>query len=460
MRLCMLCAFASSCCLWGVPVIRLDDKAMQHYLTEGYVTVQTDFPDAFHQSVYDQAQEIYAAEGNPGNEIYPRIPELGDVFEHPRVRGALSAILGHDYVMHPHRHGHLNPPGKDSQDNHNDSYEDDENVRHHRSRWAMAFYYPQDVDDKIGPTAVTPGSQYFVERESLEELSEKKLCGLAGSVTIVHYDVWHRASENRTNRNRFMMKFLFCRMSEPSSPAWDSKATGSPQFDRHGSICGDLWRWNTGQASAKAPTDSGKTEEFRARFNSGTEQERLEASYELGEAGEVDVLVDFLLRDTKVRLEMNLETRKTNPCQVEAIYGLTVAGTRAVPALNDALTDRAWWVRAAAADTLGDIGLPASPAIPALTDALEDESEWVRRNATEAVGNLQANSAIEALIPALRDENGRVQHNAALSLAKMGPAALSAVPALNSALEDENRYVRGCSRLALNRIKGIQTRPS
>ena len=37
---------------------------------------------------------------------------------------------------------------------HQDSYENDQNVRHHRTRWAMAFYYPQDVPRELGPTAV------------------------------------------------------------------------------------------------------------------------------------------------------------------------------------------------------------------------------------------------------------------------------------------------------------------
>ena len=34
---------------------------------------------------------------------------------------------------------------------HQDSYENDQNVRHHRTRWTMAFYYPQDVSLDMGP---------------------------------------------------------------------------------------------------------------------------------------------------------------------------------------------------------------------------------------------------------------------------------------------------------------------
>ena len=424
---------------------------MQHYLTEGYVSVSTDFPKAFHQSIYDQAQDIFESEGNPSNDIYPRIPELGDVFHHPRVHGALTAILGPGYIMHPHRHCHLTPPDKDPQRSHKDSYEDDANVRHHRSRWAMAFYYPQDVDEEIGPTAVTPGSQYFTESASLDVLEEKKLCGPAGSVTIVHYDVWHRASENRTDQNRFMMKFLFCRTREPIAAAWNTDPPANIHFDRHGNICPHLWRWNTGRTeSTKTGLHGGHVSGLVDQYATGSETDRLSASYMLGEAGAVETLLDLLARDTEARLNGNLEKNHTNASQIDAVYGLTTAGEAAVPTLSDLLSGPAWWMRAAAADILGDIGQAATPAIPALAGALEDDSEWVRRNAAEALGTLRAEAAVPALAKTLGDESDRVRHNAALTLTKIGTPANGARNELTHALDDENRYVRGLSQLALD----------
>ena len=37
----------------------LDDRGMQQYLTDGYVTVQTDFSPEFHRWIRDQADEIF-----------------------------------------------------------------------------------------------------------------------------------------------------------------------------------------------------------------------------------------------------------------------------------------------------------------------------------------------------------------------------------------------------------------
>ena len=42
-----------------------------------------------------------------------------------------------------------------------DDYVGDQNVRHHRCRWVMAFYYPQDVTEDMGPTAIVPGRQCY-----------------------------------------------------------------------------------------------------------------------------------------------------------------------------------------------------------------------------------------------------------------------------------------------------------
>ena len=146
----------------------LSDSQMQQFIVNGYVSVKAGFPSPFHQSVYARAEEIFSTQGNPGNHILPAIPQLADLFSHPAVTGALTSILGPGYAMHPHRHCHLTPPHKTAQRHHQDSYEDDQNVRHHRTRWAMAFYYPQDVTVEMGPTSVLPASQYYTSRDQAE----------------------------------------------------------------------------------------------------------------------------------------------------------------------------------------------------------------------------------------------------------------------------------------------------
>ena len=445
----------------------LNDSQMQQFIVNGYVTVKADFPRPFHQSVYAQAQKIFSALGNPGNGILPAIPELADLFSHPAVTGALTSILGPGYAMHPHRHCHLTPPRQSAQRHHQDSYEDDQNVRHHRTRWAMAFYYPQDVTVDMGPTSVLPASQYYTSRDQAEKQEEVLLCGEAGAVTIVHYDLWHRATTNRSDRNRFMMKFLFCRMEEPAAPSWNC----SNPLWRDLAAADDLprlwqsvWNWHLGnealplqQTDVNAGKWTSSAEKQHVDEDKGPlEAARLERVYRLssqGQEGSAELL-KMLEEEASAMLDDNLAAPHTNPSQLFSAFGLSAQGAAAVPYLLKLLRSDKWPLRAAAADILGDIGLPAAPAVSRLTDSLKDESEWVRRNATEALGNIASPEAVHRLATLLTDDScSTVRHNASLALAKIGREAENVRPSLIRALEDANPYVRGNARLALARIE-------
>ena len=456
----------------------LNDAQMQEFIVNGYVTVHAGFPPAFHESARAQADSIFATEGNPGNDIFPGIPELADLFAHPAVTGALTSILGPGYAMHPHRHCHLTPPRRRAQRQHQDSYEDDRNVRHHRARWAMAFYYPQDVSPEIGPTAVLPASQYYISRHQAETQAEALLCGDAGTVTIVHYDLWHRATANFSDRNRYMMKFLFCRMSEPTAPSWNCRTPTWPHPGGGGDVphlCQSVWNWYLGQGAEPVghatsdgsvagphfaggvhpPTSPSEPScEGRQDDPHPSEAQRLEDVYRLSAAGESGraALMTALAAEAETFRARNLAAPHTNPSQLFAGFGLSAQGAAAVSGLVDALRARQWPLRAAAADILGDIGLAAKPAVPHLLASLEDGSEWVRRNAVEALGVIAASEAVPRLARLLtNDPCDFVRHNAALSLARIGAEADAARPALEMALGDDNAYVRGNARLALAR---------
>ncbi len=445
----------------------LNDSQMQQFIVNGYVTVKADFPRLFHESVRVQAEEIFSTRGNPGNDILPAIPELDDVFSHPAVTGALTSTLGPGYAMHPHRHCHLTPPQQSAQRHHQDSYEADQNVRHHRTRWAMAFYYPQDVNVKMGPTSVLPASQYYTSRSQAERKDEELLCGEAGTVTIVHYDLWHRATTNLSHRNRFMMKFLFCRMQEPTTPSWNcsSPAWRDAAASSHlTQLWRSVWKWHMGidklhegdstenQSGGSGVEEVGK---FQQEATDLSEAERLNAVYRLSCQGTegTTALEESLVEEAAALLDKNLASEHTNPSQLISSFGLCAQGAAAVPILLDTLGSEKWPLRAAAADILGDIGLPARESVPRLLQSLADKSKWVRRNAAEALGNIASPEAVTPLARLLTEDNCfYVRHNAALSLAKIGSEAEGALPALEQALKDQDLYVRENARLAQDRI--------
>ena len=490
----------------------LDDAAMRRFIVDGYLQVQPDIPAISHDRIRSRIDAVLAGQGNPGDDILPHVPEIAQVFDAPSVRGALTSLLGPGYAIHPHRHCHDLGPGASGQHWHKDDYVGDRNVRHHRFRWVMAFYYPQDVSPDMGPTAVVPGRQFYntvydndlarsVEELEIErnfavesnrlgnhdpapvrriarrlgderahtgEHGELPLCGRAGTVNLVNFDTWHRATANRSERMRYMLKFQFTRMREPAAgPSWNStdsrwRAVG---HDTDPALSEDVWNWLRGRGRADAAPDAapdGSLPQLLAALRADDETVCLRAVYALAAVGApvVPALIEVLREEAPARCRLNAGRSRANPAggnpsELYAAHALGAVGAPAVAALGAALEDGEWAVRAAAADALGNIGAPAKPAVPALLRALRDDSMWVRRNALEALGTIGCAGAgvLSGLLAVLRDEDGLVCRNAAVALTKLArPDAHEAVPGLARTLSHDQRYVSFYAATALGRI--------
>ncbi|HET6384422.1 MAG TPA: HEAT repeat domain-containing protein [Armatimonadota bacterium] len=432
----------------SAPVL-LDDSAMKRFITDGYIVLKPQMPEGLNEQVYERLEKVIVGRGNPENNILPWVPELRQVLDHPVVDGALRSILGADYYLHLHRHVHDNRPGSKGQKLHKDSlynsrFAVDDTRRHHRTRWVMLFYYPQDTPLEMGPTAIVPKSQYL-NIDAPTGVDEVALSGEAGTVTLVHYDLLHKGMANRTEKIRYMAKFLFTRMSEPKAPSWNHT---TPHWDSDGDPQEGIWRhvwdWHCGASDTESPSASDSVEALAGRLGDDSEIAGLSAAYELGLRGEesLPALISALKSDVPA-------------VSRNAAYAFNNIGSPAVPYLLNSTRDENERVRARALDILGDMGLSAGAALAGLTDALLDEAPDPRRRAAEALGVAgQQSGGFGAALGARleNDENGEVRRNAALSLARLGPDAGDALSALEKGLMDSNHYVRGYSVHALSRI--------
>jgi HEAT repeat protein len=463
----------------------LGEDALHRFIRDGFITVHSTLPLEFHAEMRQRAGAILDREGNWGNNILPRLPELQCIFDDPPVAGALASLLGPTYAMHPHRYCHRNERGSTAQRLHKDTREfsGDHHLRHHRPRWLIAFYYPQDVSADMGPTAVVPRSQYYLERPSENDWPEIQLCPPTGTVAIVHFGMWHRATANISPGPRYMFKFEFGRMDEPDTFA-DALAPAAPgAFDGdgnpapHHAAWSHLRRWLHGDSGAhghdsgstepgarvagllapdvstrRAATDALARQPMAARdalpallecLGDADEPVRLNAAYALAAAG-----ASAASAAGQVLRSSDGLTRRYAAC------ALTAMGAPALETLTTLATDADDDVRIAALDALGDMGSPARPAAVVVGESLAAASPWVRRHAAEALGMLGADAApaLQGLATALADEQPYVRMNAATALARIGPAAAEVVPDLVRALDDEERYTRGWAALALRRV--------
>ena len=425
----------------------LTDGQMRHFIVNGYVIVNTDLPASFHDFIYERTETVFEKEGNPGNNLLPRIPEIQTVFDDKWVIGGLISVLGEDYYMQPHRHPHFNRPKSEGQRMHQDG---GRRWSHHTRR-LLVFYYPQDTPIELGPTGIVPGSHYYNTPDGATVSDELPVCGKAGTVAIVNYDLWHRGMPNRTDKNRYMMKFLFARMSEPESPSWNNEEVEWDQSDPigngvHQKMFQHVWDWHYGKTNGDTLSNGRFMEsvpELIERMGDDSEAIGLCAAYALSEFGGpvVPVLMEAF--------EGESETVRRN-----AYYALNAIGAPAVDPLIGNLKHREAEVRGTAAEALGDIGRPAQVAVAELVGVLEDESEEVRSRAAEALGTVSQgeSTAIPALSTALQDEDERVRRDAILALARIGSHGVDAIDALGGMFSDENRYVRGDAVHALYRI--------
>ena len=469
--------------------LALTEAQMRHFVSHGYLVLNTDFSPDFHAAMSRRIQEVMSKEGNPGNNILPRVPEVQEVFHHPVIAGALTSVLGPNYTMHPHRHCHFTEPGRKVQSWHKDSYWGYAKVRNHHPWWAMIFYYDHAVDEVMGPSAFMPGTQYYNNRPGDETEQDVHMLGEAGTFGLIHYDLWHRGNANNSTKTRSMLKFQFVRMARPT-PAASADANWTPMNgdgppNRHETIWQHQWQWLNGSQPRPQRLTTGKAGQWVDQLASSDNQTRLAAADELGLLGmgaadAIPALAARLGDDYEpVALNAAYALARMGEGGIRALigglqgadkdtarnaaYGLAAVGKPAAAALVEQLEHSAALTRGYAAFALGEIELAgsdvAAASVAGLTKLVNDEDEWVRRNTAEALGTLDVAdqpsvqaAAVAALAQLLSDADGQARFSAALSLGRIGVAAAPAVPALQGALHDENRYVRANAVDALNHI--------
>ncbi|MDE0228238.1 MAG: HEAT repeat domain-containing protein [Spirochaetaceae bacterium] len=428
----------------------LSDEQLQEFIRSGYVTVHTALPEEFHASVCRQAEELLGTEPNPGNNLLPRIPDLATMLTDPAVHGALTSILGSGYLLDDHRYCHDNRPGSKPQNMHQDGGSQGD----HRTRKVLLLYYPQDTPEPRGPTGVLPGSQYY--DRCPEGTAVKKVTGRAGTVTITHYELWHGATANRTERPRYMMKFLLHRMQEPEAPSWDAAVA---DWDTDSALRQAMWRWHRGAADDAAP-DAGAAHGTGAAdleaLADPDQQRGLEAAYALAACA----------NGNGAALAGRLCEALAGDCAVtaaRAMYALAALGPAAVPALSEALANRDAAARARVAQALAEMGGATAAAGPALRQALRDGDGRVRTWAASALGTgcgAEAEESIVALAAAIDDDmpdRGYRRQTSAHAIARLAGtveagAADRVARLLAPHLASGNRYVRGLTAAALRRL--------
>lgn len=181
----------------------LDVGQMANFACEGMVHLDAVVPAALNRQVLSEL-DCY---GGDGFEYWFSSSAIREVFRTPRVAGAIRSLMGPS-PMYNHSFVHIVPPHHaEAQIWHADSVIDTRPDVFD----VLVLYFPQDTPEEMGPTLVLPGSHLRdVRVGSIGHLrnivGQRRLTCGAGTVVMVHADIWHCAQPNATDRKRYMFK--------------------------------------------------------------------------------------------------------------------------------------------------------------------------------------------------------------------------------------------------------------
>ena len=214
----------------------LPAAAVQQFVVDGLHVVPPDelsLDLAFHRAVAAQTDAVVAAgEELGGNRLLLRVPLLRELLNDPAVDGALCSLFGEGWQLF--QHSAMHDGGRQQDPSEQVLHKDGPmfgQPRYHRPRWGLLLYYPQAVDDEMGPTKVLPGSQYLFQHFGNPDPSvalpqpHRLTTRRAGTVVITHYELFHGATAHLSKRNRQMHKLLIVRTEEPTAMLADPTAT-------------------------------------------------------------------------------------------------------------------------------------------------------------------------------------------------------------------------------------------
>lgn len=129
----------------------LHSEQLTTFLTDGWLEVRPEsLTEADHRALYqaaDRLHDLAEASGSPtahleilGDNLRARLPLLDRLLTDPAVDGALTSLVGPDYLVHPHSYCHRSS-GRDQlfhQDG-NLPWNERGHVRSHRPDWLMIF---------------------------------------------------------------------------------------------------------------------------------------------------------------------------------------------------------------------------------------------------------------------------------------------------------------------------------
>ena len=157
------------------PPVLLSDAQMAEFAANGLLVLPLTLPADWLQQFYADSRALVEAELDRSAVWRAIDPDVNAIAADPVLQGALTSILGPDFLMPPN--GTLHSGLSHDQGFHRDGVDHgplQTTVRDHRPRRVLAFVYTTDVTIDMGPTAVIARSHILgIDREGFRESEDR-----------------------------------------------------------------------------------------------------------------------------------------------------------------------------------------------------------------------------------------------------------------------------------------------
>lgn len=413
--------------------ILLNDEQVQSFIVDGLLIFPSGIDEAIDKDIHTLLQYSSKHEGQLGNNVASRIPQMHDVLRAPAVAGALTSLLGHNYLVHPHRAVHKSTPIEIPLDDftlttdehrvgegstatsswHQDAQSPLARARHHMPKYLIGFYFPHDVTAAMGPTRFKKASYMYPKVSDMRNVIQPDMVD-AGTFMLCHFDTIHAGFPNQASTDRFLVKFVFARTEYPISPSWNHHdpvwrtPLAATHHDDLTPAWTSVWRWLLGTPHAEGnQRDATAT---KSEPDAPPESRRIIELYGPAGPDEPRQLIAALLNKIDEPMHERVAFVSHNPKldASDTIRDLAYRWNEQAVAMEDETYRLA---------TLGDA------AIEPLLELLDSANLWLKLNAIFALGEIECTPprVVEALLVQLDNPHHQVVRQTLDALACKAP---------------------------------------
>lgn len=224
--------------------VLLSSQQMAQFVSSGFL----EFPSLVPPGLNNLALETMGREasgnflGPTFNPVFAEESFVAQLLCLPSVQGALISLVGPGFgIDHYALHRRPAMEEREGQPLHADRLVDPRD----RAFDVQLMYYPHAVTEEMGGTLVIPGSHLRLTNEAETAryqnlIGQKQLTVPAGTVVLLHHQLWHCGLRNRSSVDRYMFK-LRLYPNVPQVRLWGTTAKGDEEAVREALVTRHAW---------------------------------------------------------------------------------------------------------------------------------------------------------------------------------------------------------------------------